>query len=242
MTYLQFVRQFITFRRLSLAAGHARFDLRWRDRRPQLKEDTRATGFDRHYVYHTAWAARVLACTRPQRHIDIGSSLYFASLVSAFVPVSFYDYRPADLSLDGLECGQADLSALPFATATVSSLSCMHVVEHIGLGRYGDPVDPDADLRAAAELTRVLAPGGSLLFVVPVGSPRLVFNRHRIYSYTQVVDMFPGLALRQRALIPEAQSAGPIRIDPPVERFGAETYGCGCFWFERASPAGISRE
>jgi hypothetical protein len=36
----------------------------------------------------------------------------------------------------------------------------MHVVEHIGLGRYGEPMDEQGDLKAIEELKRVLAPGG----------------------------------------------------------------------------------
>jgi len=47
----------------------------------------------------------------------------------------------------------------------------MNVVEHVGLGRYGEPLDPEGDIKAMRELRRVLAPGGSLLFVVPVGRP-----------------------------------------------------------------------
>ena len=56
-------------------------------------------------------------------------------MVSAFIPVEFYDYRPAELSLSGLEFKHADLTHLPFADNSVESLSCMHVIEHIGLGR-----------------------------------------------------------------------------------------------------------
>ncbi|MGA2030503.1 MAG: DUF268 domain-containing protein, partial [Verrucomicrobiota bacterium] len=77
-------------------------------------------------------------------------------MVSAFVPVKFYDYRPADLHLDNLACEHADLQALPFADCGIQSISCMHVVEHVGLGRYGDPLDPNGDLKAMNELERVL--------------------------------------------------------------------------------------
>jgi hypothetical protein len=61
----------------------------------------------------------------------------------------------------------------------------MHVIEHIGLGRYGEALDPDGDLKAIRELVRVLAAGGNLLVVVPVGRPRIQFNAHRIYDYVE---------------------------------------------------------
>ncbi|HKA13785.1 MAG TPA: DUF268 domain-containing protein [Myxococcota bacterium] len=225
----RFARQFAEFAQLP---GAERFPLQWSERLPRLGEDTPTTGFDRHYVYHPAWAARILRKLDPDVHMDVGSSLFFVSVVSAFVRTEFYDYRPAELELDGLETGTADLAALPFADGSIESLSCMHVVEHIGLGRYGDRLDPNGDLAAMGELQRVLAPGGSLLFVVPVGRPRLRFNGHRIYSREQVLAGFPELDLAEFALIPERGSAGWI-AGATAEQVAAQHYGCGCFWFQR---------
>jgi hypothetical protein len=162
--------------------------------------------------------------------VDISSTLHFCSIVSAFIPVKFYDYRPADLCLSGLSSEFADLLALPFPSASVESLSCMHTVEHVGLGRYGDPIDPDGDLKAIAELKRVLAPGGSLLFVAPVGRPKIVFNAHRIYAYDQVVSYFADLDLREFALVPDR---GPLITLATKALADAQTYGCGCFWFQK---------
>lgn len=200
---------------------------------PCIDDATPTTGFDRHYVYHSAWAARVLAKTRPALHIDISSNLYFVSLVSAFIPVRFLDCRPANLALAGLSEETGDLTSLPFADRSVSSLSCMHVVEHIGLGRYGDQLDPDGDKKAMAELERVIAPGGSLLLVTPIGRPILRFNGHRIYSPEQLTVQFSELKLVEFTLIPERSEDGhPIR-HPTPEQVCKEQYGCGCFWFHR---------
>lgn len=225
----QFREEFLRFQEMS--GPGARLPVCWAERRPCLGDRTAATEFDRHYTYHPAWAARVLAQTRPSLHIDISSILSFAATVSAFVPIRFYDYRPASLDLPGLESATADLTALPFASGTIASLSSMHVVEHIGLGRYGDPLDPDGDTKAMTELERVLAPGGSLLFVVPVGRPRVVFNAHRIYSHSQITTQFAGLKLRQFALIADDPAAGGLIVDAPPALADAQEYGCGCFWF-----------
>lgn len=200
---------------------------------PRLGDNTAGTEFDRHYIYHPAWGARILAETKPAEHVDISSSLHFCTMVSAFVPTRFYDFRPADLRLDNLEAGHADILNLPFADDSIPSLSCMHVVEHIGLGRYGDTLDPDGDLKAVAELERVLAAGGDLLFAVPVGRPRLMFNAHRIYSYRQVIDLFPALELLEFSLIPDNPADGGLIRNAPPELTDSQEYGCGCFRFRK---------
>jgi SAM-dependent methyltransferase len=211
----------------SLAGG--RFICRWKDRWPCLDDATGTTDFDAHYVYHTAWAARILAQFHPVRHVDIGSCLRFATLVSAFVPVEFYDYRPAKICLSGLTCGHADVTALPFADASIDSLSCMHVVEHIGLERYGDPFDPQGDLKGIQELIRVLAPGGQLIFVVPIGGEaRIQYNAHRIYTYGQILDYFAALSLDSFAFITD--SGQFLTNAAEVDTLG-QKYGCGCFRF-----------
>ena len=229
-----FSRQFRQFAKLSNQAK-TRFSINWEDRFPCLEDSTATTGFDRHYIYHPAWAARILADIKPRVHIDISSTLHFCNIISAFMPVKFYDYRPADLHLSNLSSEAADLHDLPFEDRSVQSLSCMHVVEHIGLGRYGDPLDPDGDLKAIAELKRVLAPEGSLLFVVPVGKPKIVFNAHRIYSYEQIVSYFDDLEMVDFTLIPENARDGGLIPFASSEMVSSQNFGCGCFWFRRSS-------
>ena len=230
--YYDFRKDYKEFQRKA-AGAKRRFVLRWEDRYPCLKDKTMGTAFDRHYIYHPAWAARILAQTRPQIHVDISSSQYFCSIVSAFIPVRFYDYRPADLRLPNLTTDVADLLALPFATNSVHSLSCMHVVEHIGLGRYGDPLDPDGDLKAIPELKRVLVSGGSLLFVVPIGRPRILFNAHRVYAYEQIESYFSDLVLYEFALVPDDPARGSLIESATKTMADEQDYGCGCFWFQK---------
>ncbi|MBV5329829.1 MAG: DUF268 domain-containing protein, partial [Chlorobium sp.] len=183
--------------------------------------------------YHPAWAARILAKVRPFEHVDIASTLQFCTLVSAFLPVRFYDFRPAPLHLNGITTGYADLLALPFQDASVDSLSCMHVLEHIGLGRYGDRLDPDGDIQAIKELCRVLSPRGNLLIVVPVGRARTQFNAHRIYDHQEFVSYFSGLTLLEFSLIPDGEAPIGLILNPSVEFVNAQSYGCGCYWFTK---------
>jgi Caenorhabditis protein of unknown function, DUF268 len=229
---IAFRRQFKTFARLALNDDRS-FALHWADRYPQLRDATAKTRYDAHYLYHPAWATRLIATTSPGNHVDISSLLSFAAMLSAFVPVLFFDYRPANLRLGNLREGCVDLTSLPFRSLSLKSVSCMHVVEHIGLGRYGDRLDSKADFVGMRELQRVLAPGGNLFFVVPVGKPRIVFNAHRIYSFEQIRTAFNELVLREFSLIPDnGEEAGLIRGASP-DLVHHQDYGCGCFWFQR---------
>jgi SAM-dependent methyltransferase len=209
----------------------ARFLLEEKDFFACLNDATVNTGFDRHYVYHVAWAIRTVLKINPASHTDISGSLHFCSALSAVIPVDFYDYRPAKLELSGLKTAACDLNKLHFKSNSVESISCLHTIEHIGLGRYGDSIDYDGDLKAMAELKRVVQPGGSLLFVAPVGKPKIVYNAHRIYSYEQICSYFEGFTLREFSLVPDKEQDGGLIVNASKELSDAQSYGCGCFWF-----------
>lgn len=227
----EFLADFERFSEMA-AVSKKRFKLDADDFFPITHEKTTYTGFDRHYVYHPAWAARIVAQNSPEKHVDISSTLHFCSIVSAFIPVDFYDYRPAKLFLSQLKSMPADLLSLPFKDNSIPSLSCMHTVEHVGLGRYGDAIDYDGDLKAVKELKRVLAVGGHLLFVVPLGrESRIFFNAHRVYTKQHVLDLFAELQLVEFSLIPEDESDGGLVPDPSESLLAKQVYGCGCFHF-----------
>lgn len=226
----EFEREFDDFKELSGLDG--RFQVDWNDRYPCLDDKTTVTPFDSHYIYHPAWAARILKQISPSRHVDISSTLNFSVIVSAFIPVDFYDYRPAEVILENLSSRHADLLSLPFEDESINSLSCMHTVEHIGLGRYGDKMDAGGDIKAINELKRVLAPNGNLLFVVPIGKPKIMFNAHRIYSFQQIIDYFSGFKLVEFSLIPDDFSKGIIK-NATKELADGQNYACGCFWFKK---------
>lgn len=228
--FIKFIKDIIYFRKKMKDSSDCRFDFKLKNLYPILHENSKYTGFDRHYIYHPAWAARVLKKINPSLHIDISSTLNFCSIVSAFIPVSFYDYRPAKLELSGLSSDFIDLLNLPFETETVESLSCMHTIEHLGLGRYGDPIDPQADLRAIYELKRIVKIGGSLLIVVPIGRSELRFNAERVYGYKEFSSLFNDMRLMEFALIPDE---GPLVINPSDDFICKQIYGCGCFWYKK---------
>lgn len=224
-----FKKEFQQFKNLE-KKSEKRFDMDWEKRMPCLQDNTAETPMDYHYIYHPAWAARVVAKINPAFHVDVSSKLAFSTILSAFIPVKFYDYRPAPLALSNLESNRGDLLALPFESNSLHTISCMHTIEHIGLGRYGDPLDYNGDLKAIQELIRVTQPGGHIVFVTPVGQPKIVFNAHRIYSFEQISAYFSSCTLMEFSLLSDEanfiENADPALV-------AKQQYGCGCFWFKK---------
>ena len=209
-----------------------RFPIQLKNIHPCLTDASKSTPFDQHYTYHPAWAARVLQQLNPTLHVDVSSILSFSSIVSAFVPTKFYDYRPAKLVLQNFESDFIDLKKMHFADNAIESISCMHTIEHIGLGRYGDALDINGDITAINELQRVTAVGGTIIFVTPVGKPTLAFNAHRIYSYQQIISYFNKCTVSEFSLIPDE---GGLLLNADHNLVALQNYGCGCFVFKKTN-------
>ena len=197
---------------------------------PCLSDSSSKTDFDSHYVYHTSWAARKLLENKCELHFDIGSDIRFVTIASAFQKIEFLDFRPAHITLSNLSCGHADLTKLVYKDQSIKSISCMHVVEHIGLGRYGDEINYNGAIIAMQELQRVLASGGFLYFVVPVGRPTVKFNAHRIFDPKFIEYQFSELTLLEFSFV---NDDGKFIENTNPTQAQHENYGCGCYLFCR---------
>ena len=206
---------------------------------PQLHDKVDKSPFDAHYFHLDNWALRRVKETSPAQHVDVGSRVDTVSHMAAVVPTTFVDIRPLEAAADGLTSKGGSILALPYPDRSLPSLSCLHVAEHIGLGRYGDPLDPEGTRKAAAELARVLAPGGSLFFAMPVGRPRTCFNAHRIHDPREVPGLFPGLELVEFSGVDDR---GVMKRHRKLEELAGSDYACGMYWLRRpAASAGSAR-
>jgi hypothetical protein len=158
---------------------------------PCLGEDTGETPVEPTYFFQDAWAFEKIVAARPERHIDVGSHHRFVSFLSKVVPTTMVDLRPLRAQMESIGFVEGSILALPFPDAFLPSVSSICVVEHIGLGRYGDPLDPQGTEKAVEELKRVIAPGGDLYVSLPIAdADREYFNAHRVFTEETALRMF----------------------------------------------------
>jgi hypothetical protein len=201
------------------------------DTYPCLFDKAPRTNVDSHYFYQDLWAFKKIYSSRPAFHVDVGSNVNFIGFLTAVTKVHFVDIRPLQVSnIDNLECIKGSILDMPYENASLQSLSCLHVAEHIGLGRYGDPLDPLGTKKAATELSRCLAKGGNLYFALPVGRPLLCFNAHRIHSPGQILEYFRDLKLVELSGSTD-QKEFVENLD--IAKLENQKYACGMFQFTK---------
>jgi len=202
--------------------------------KPCLKDRHDSAGSARgHYFLQDIWAAQHVHRHGASEHVDVASRVDgFVAHVVSFKPVRYVDIRPLESTVPGLTWQEGTVCALPQADRSIASLSCLHVIEHIGLGRYGDPLDPNGWLDGLRELQRVLKPGGQLLIGTPCGRQRVIFHAHRVFSPAQIVAALPELQLVEFSLIKDNSATAWI-TNSPLDASDGLPYACGLFRFTR---------
>jgi len=191
---------------------------------PILGEDTGVTPVEPTYFFQDAWAFEKIVAARPERHIDVGSHHRFVSFLSKVVPTTMVDVRPLQAHMESIGFVEGTILALPFPDASLPSVSSICVVEHIGLGRYGDPLDPLGTQKALEELKRVVAPGGDLYVSLPVDDvDREYFNAHRMFTEETALRMFEPFEVVERRYIYGYDFVEELQSGP----------GVGCYHLRR---------
>jgi len=160
---------------------------------PILTEWDEASGSLGAYFFQDQRVARWIFEANPDRHVDIGSRLDgFIGSLSVFREVEAIDIRPQPLAVRNVIFHQLDLmDELPEEwIACTDSLSCLHTIEHFGLGRYGDPIDPEGHLKGLEQLKQMVEPGGVFYLSTQIGPQRVEFNAHRVFAPATMIGWF----------------------------------------------------
>jgi len=186
------------------------------------------------YFIQDLTVARRIFSRNPVKHVDIGSRIDgFVAHVASFRMIEVMDIRPMAAELPGMLFRQADLTNTDTPTAYCDSLSCLHALEHFGLGRYGDKVDPMGWRLGLGSLARILRPGGRLYLSTPVGQERVMFNAHRVFSPVQIIDAARelGLSLDHLSWIDRGALTTSRDFDRDSVVLGHKDYSLGIFEF-----------
>jgi SAM-dependent methyltransferase len=220
---ISFFRSYSKYKRL---LENKNFLLQTRDLYPRLFDNTKKTLIDPVYFYQDTWCAGKIFSAKPKQHYDVGSSVEMVGILSQFVPTIMIDIRPLPVTLPNLSFSEGSVLSLPFADNSIEFLSSICVIEHIGLGRYGDSLDQYGSEKAAQELIRVLLRGGSLYISVPIDKENVVyFNAHRAFTREYVLKLFKLLTL-----VEEKYVYGSLIFDKYEKERG---FGTGLFHFKK---------
>lgn len=190
------------------------------------------------YFWQDLLIAREIFEARPRRHVDIGSRVDgFVAHVASFREIEVFDVRPISTQIPGVTFKQADLmQPLAGMADYCDSLSCLHALEHFGLGRYGDPIDPRGFERGFANMAALLKKDGVFYLSVPIGIDRVEFNAHRVFDPRSIVKLATQYALRLSALtvIQSGERIETIALDKiQLSRLAGQRYALGIFVFHK---------
>lgn len=194
--------------------------------------NTQAGNTQSHYFHQDIWAAKKLLKKKPTRHVDIGSRIDgFVSHCLVFRKMEVIDIRNLSSTINNLSYIKEDATTLKsFKNNELESISTLHAAEHFGLGRYSDPIDPDAFKIFFENLQRVLKENGTLYFSVPIGKERLEFNAQRVFSPKTILSLFCDLKLVSFSVIDDHNN---FYEDVNPKNYESLHYGCGLFEFKK---------
>lgn len=201
---------------------------------PIITDKYAQAGSVNNYFWQDLWAARLIIKSGVKKHFDIGSRIdgFVAHVLAAGIEVSLIDIREFPWEVEGLHTvidDATDLKQVP--DESVESLSALCSLEHFGLGRYGDPIDPEACFRCFEQIQKKLKRGGKLYIAVPIGKERVEFNAHRVFYSSTIIEAFSSLELVEFS----CTAAGKIEYNVDIHKYDEHSsngdYRYGLFYF-----------
>lgn len=194
------------------------------------------------YFWQDLLVARAVHEARPVKHVDIGSRVDgFVAHIASFRECEVFDVRPISTTVPGVVFRQADLMCpnsmlLTAGGGYCDSLSCLHALEHFGLGRYGDPINPLGYQRGLANMAKLLQSGGTFYLSTPIGQERVEFNANWVFDPRSIVSCATESGLKLKKLTVITAANGPQETGIDAESLAAlalDKYQLGLFIFTK---------
>jgi len=192
------------------------------------------------YFLQDLYIARKINEANPTRHLDIGSSVQgFVAHVASFRDIEVLDVREITSEIPGIIFRQSDLS-LPINEIyreKYDSVSCLHALEHFGLGRYGDPIDPEGHKKGLRNMYDLLSENGLLYLSVPIGIERVEFNANRVFNPDTIMKecISLGFELNNFILIQDSKVSELYLEENLITQLSKQRYALGMFLFRKIS-------
>lgn len=191
------------------------------------------------YFVQDLFIAQQIYESNPPKHVDVGSRIDgFVSNVASFRQIEVFDVREMKNSIKNVTFKSADFSDPNLAlTNYTESISCLHTLEHFGLGRYGDPVSNDAYINGFKNLANCLKKEGKLYLSVPIGRERVEFNANRVFDPSTIINLanLHQLSLESLYTIDSKANLADVDflIDDSIAKLSSENYNLGIFIFKK---------
>jgi hypothetical protein len=188
-----------------------------------------------HYFQQDLYVAQKIFHENPVKHVDIGSRVDgFIANVATFRELETFDIRPLGINIKNIIFNQCDLmqEIEKRFYDYCDSLSCLHAIEHFGLGRYGDQIQYEGYLMGLENIAKILKTSGKFYLSVPIGPQRIVFNAHRVFSISYLLQLFKNMY--KIDVFSYIDDTGKFHQDVPIKKNSVSTnygcqYGCGIF-------------
>lgn len=194
------------------------------------------------YFWQDLLVAQLVFKSSPEKHIDVGSKIDgFVAHVASFREIQVLDVRPISPIVPNVVFRKADLTKIQDEmviglTAATDSLSCLHALEHFGLGRYGDEVNVLGYEVGLVNLCRILKMDGTLYLSIPIGIERVEFNANRVFNPLKIISFCQtnGLQIQQLTLIRNDNIGTEVEItNENLVSLANQEYNLGLFIFKK---------
>ena len=229
----RFIRDLFRYRRQQKSGSS---DFRVKGIFPYLNDHDSESGVSGgHYFYQDWLVAGRIYQNSPEIHVDVGSRVDgLITHIASFRPVTVIDIRPLSTNIPNIEFIQMDITGSISSSFTefCDSLSCLHALEHFGLGRYGGEINYEGYLTGLKNLAKLLKTGGKFYLSIPIGPQRVEFNAHRVFDLSYIIKLLnPDFLIDNFSLVDDNNR---FRENIPLNDMDVRNnfnckYGCGIF-------------